>query len=104
MLIYTIEISGTPSSGTYSFNTLKIDNALLKQIIVKSTTTDTTYDIRLVNDKGHNLIDTSISGESPVYVFNKSYDIPVKGILTFSIFNASVDEAFTGSITLMEES
>lgn len=104
MLVYCVEISGTPSSGTYSFNTLKIDSCILKQIIVKSTSTDTSYDIKLVNDKNHNLIDTSISGESPVYVFNKSYDIPVKGILTFSIFNASADEAFTGSITLMEES
>jgi len=104
MLIYAIEISKTPSSGTVSFNTPKFDAGLLKHIYLKSASVDTTFDVKITDSRGNNIIDTSVSGESPVGIFNKFYDMPLKEIHTVYIFNSSADELFTGKISIMEES
>lgn len=103
MLIYSIKISGTASSGVYSFNTSKFDNAILKQIIVKAASNDTTFDFQLINDLDLNQIDTTITGESGTGVLNKQVDIPLKGIYTVKILNSSDDEAFTGELLILEE-
>ena len=103
MLIYAIEISGTPSSGTYSFNTKKFDNAILKQVILKSASNDTTFDFKITDDHNNNPIDTSVTGESAVYIMNKMFDVLLKGIYTVYIFNASADEVFTGRLMIQEE-
>lgn len=103
MLIYAIEISGTPSSGTYSFNTQKFNAAILKQVILKATSNDTTFDFKITDNRNNNPIDTSISGESATGIMNKQLEIPLKGICTIAIINASADEAFTGRLMIIEE-
>ena len=103
MLVYCIEISGTPASGTYSFNTPKFDSAILKQIILKSASNDTVWDIRMIDDHNNRSIDTTVSGLAPTGTYNQQFDIPLKGIYSFYVLNSSADELFTGRLLVQEE-
>ena len=103
MLIYAIEISKTATSGAWSFNTSKFDNALLKQIIIKSATSSTTFDISLTDDHNNKPFDTATSGETATGTLNRNMDMPLKGIYTVALANSSADEAFTGRLLISEE-
>lgn len=103
MLIYAIEISKTASGNTWSFNTPKFDSAILKQVIVKATSNDTTFDFQLIDEKNNNVIDTTISGDAGIGTYNRQFDIPLKGIYTVKALNVSENEAFTGRLMIMEE-
>ncbi len=101
MLIYAIEISQTASSGSWSFNTPFINNGLLKQIIVKSATGTTTFDFSLTDNLGHKPFDTT-ERESQTGKLNEMVEMPLKGMYTVAVDNASEDEAFTGRLMIQE--
>lgn len=103
MLIYVIEISNTASGGTWSFNTSKFNNAILKQIILSSASNDTTFDFRMTDDHNNYPIDTSVDGSSATGKMNKEVNIPLKGIYTIACLNSSADELFTGRLMIQEE-
>lgn len=99
MLIYNIEISQTASSGDWSFNTPKIHSSLLKQIIVKATTSTTTFTLT-ITDENNNIAyvnDTPATG-----TLREEVEIPVKGIYTIAVSSASADEAFSGVLVILE--
>lgn len=102
MDFYPVEISQTTSSGTWSFNTLKISAGLCKEIYVKSATAATTFDFKMVDDKSNIIYDTA---ELEKTATGKLYDfrgIPMRGIYTLTVHNSSADEAFTGRLLIGE--
>lgn len=99
MLINALLISQTASSGTWSFNTAKLTSAILKQVIVKAATATTTFNFQIIDD--HDLI--VFNTETPATgTLRQELDLPLKGICTIKVLNSSVDEAFTGKLSLME--
>jgi len=100
MLICPIPVSGTTASGTYAFNTLNIDAAILSQIVIKAATATTTFDVKIEDPKDVVifLTDTKATG-----TLRRELVVPLKGIHTVTILNASADETFTGKIMIREE-
>ena len=95
-----IEISRTASSGTWSFNTDRISGADLRQIVVVATTATTTFDLSITDDKDNVVLDidgiTGSYGSDP----DDLLYLPMRGVYTVAVANASVDEAFTGRLLL----
>lgn len=89
---YTATI--TPSGGDGE-ETTKI-NHLVKQIIVKSTTSTTTYDFGIYDSGGFPRW-TKSSGKFTGY-FNDEVSLPLDGSITIKIKNASADEAITAKL------
>ena len=99
MVNYDVTVSGTASSGTFSFNTKKFDNAKLAQIIVKAATATTTFDVKIEDDNDIVVYQTETK---PTGTLRHEVHIPLKGIHTVTIENASADEAFTGKLMVEE--
>jgi len=105
-LTHTIEInqtsSGTPS--TWSFNTQKFtENVYLRQIIVKSLTGDTTFDFYILDGtKNSNPIFDTRDEVAATGTLRREVNIPLVGIHTIAITNASRNEAFTGKLVIEE--
>ena len=101
MLINSLLISQTAASGAWSFNTQKLVSSLIRQIIVKAATSTTTFDFT-ITDNNNNIVyttDTKATGTLRVEL-----TIPISGICTFAVANSSVDEAFTGKVSIQEVS
>jgi len=99
MLIYVIKISQTASSGTWSVNTGKFDAAILKQIIVEAATATTTFDFTITDEDNNTVYTTETKATGKL---REEVMIPLKGIHTLAVANASADEAFTGKIKTQE--
>ena len=97
--IYNIFISGTPSSGTYAVNTGKITSGLIKQILIKSASTDTTFDFQITDFKNNIIYATDLKATG---VLRVETEIPIKEVSTLTISNASSDELFTGRLAIQE--
>ena len=82
--------SGTTASGYFAFNTLNIRDGLLKHVFVDFGDTDTQFELKLTDNRNRNIIYLN----SCDTVLNRSYDLPVKGIYTIVVSNATVDTAF----------
>jgi len=71
-------------------NSFIVNNAFLKQIIIKPDTTTTTYDFEIVDVNGRSVYEeTNCVGE-----FNQLVDLPIYGNVTVNITNSSVDEDY----------
>lgn len=80
----------TPIAGTYSVVTPRFSGALLRHIYIEFTTSTTTFDLTLTDEKGRHFIHlTGITG-----CHNREYQIPLMGTYTLLISNASVNEKF----------
>jgi len=90
-IIHTQSGSITAVAGTISAN-LIVRNSLLNKIFVKATTANTTFDIKLTDIYSNDVLArTNNTGElNEVDVREPAY-----GNFTFTIENASADEAFT---------
>lgn len=79
------------ASGTFSANTLPL-HGLIRGVRIKPATSTTRYDVQLV-DKDDFTIYKRVSqiGE----FVEPSLGIPIRGIMTLTIDNATADEAFT---------
>lgn len=70
--------------------TFVVNNAILKQIIIKPATTSTTYDFSVVDIDGLSYYtETNCSGE-----YNELIEVPVYGNIIVNITNSSKDEAY----------
>ena len=98
MLHKNHEINMTSSSGTISVNTDDLVSVLCRLIVIKSASTDTTYDFKITNNK--NVIIYHKEGITNDLIDN--IVLPMKSINTLTILNASTDELFTGVITFQE--
>ncbi len=99
MLLNLILISQTAAAGTWSFNTPKLTSGILKQIIVKAATATTTFDFQIIDD--NNLIvyntDTPATG-----ILRHEIELPLKGVCTIKVLNSSVNENFSGKLSILE--
>jgi len=105
MLFGRYKINLTTSSGTASFNTPKFSMGYLRQFIVKSATGSTTFDLQLIDPLGFDVFssnDINTVGIMGLITMHK-VDVPIIGIYTFKILNASRDEAFTGFLMVQED-
>ena len=98
-LIHNEQVNGTPSSGTYVVNTAVTVQGMLRQVIIEPASSSTIYDIKIENNKGHTIYER-LSETGPLA---ESVDIPVKGVLTFTITNATVDEVFTAQLAVQNQ-
>lgn len=100
MLITPIEISQTAYGGTWSFNTAKLVSSILKQIVIKAASSDTTFRLQLTDEK-NNIVyynDTLATG-----TLRHELELPLKGIYTVEVLNSSANEAFTGRFMMEED-
>lgn len=82
--------AGTTASGYWAGNTNSIFAALLKHIYVDFGDTDVNFEFKLVDNKNRNIIYLN----SCDTVLNREYDLPVKGIYTMIVSNATADATF----------
>ena len=81
---------GTTASGYFAVNTVKISGALLKHVFVDFGDTSCDFEFRMIDNNDRNIIYIN----SADTVLNRSYDIPVKGIYTVIVSNATADANF----------
>lgn len=90
--------SVTPTAGLWSGNTLKILGRLCQQIYVKAATSSTTFSLTITDPDSVAVRKfTNITG-----TLNDLTPFPMDGINTVEISSASVDEAFTVLLCVME--
>jgi len=89
--IYEMAVSsGTTASGYWAANTLNIRDGLLKHLFIDFGNTSTQFEFKLVDNKDRNIIYLNSCGT----VLNRQYDLPVRGIYTLMVSNATTDTAF----------
>ena len=97
MLIDHQQLTGSTSSGSLAKNTAYI-RGLVREVIVKPATETTIYDVKITNPLSANIYErTSETGS-----LAEINSIPVNGIYTVTISNATKDEAFTIQLITQE--
>ena len=81
---------GTTASGYFAVNTNRINDAILQHVFVDFGDNTTQFEFKLIDNKDRNIIYLN----SCDTVLNRSYNLPVRGIYTLAISNATVDTAF----------
>jgi hypothetical protein len=79
--------SGDTASGYFAFNTLNIRDGLLKHVFVDFGNTVTQFELKLIDNKNRQIIYLNSCNT----VVNRNYDLPVRGIYTMAISNATID-------------
>jgi hypothetical protein len=92
MLFNLIKISGSTSSGTLSGTFTSCGE--LQQIFIKPTTATTQYDFRITDADGLNIYHTT----AEIGTLNDLLTLPLSGGYSWTIENATADEAFDGKI------
>jgi hypothetical protein len=87
----------TPASGTVSV-TLGVRQAELRQIIITSATSSTTFDAYIVNSNDREVYRTDNNTGQLI----ESFNIPIRENITLTVENASADEVFEYQITAVE--
>ena len=99
MDIYVYEINSQSAvSGTWAVNTLNIRSGILRQIILAATTSSITFDFKLIDDKSNVAYDTIRREKTATFVLDDEVEIPVHGIYTMRLYNASSDDTFSGRL------
>lgn len=89
--IYEMAVSsGITQSGYWATNTLNIRDGLLKHLFVDYGNTAVNFGVVLTDNKNRNVVNLSNISTN----LNRSYDLPMRGIYTLAITNASVDTNF----------
>lgn len=90
MLIDKCRVSIIPSSGAGSVNTPKFSGACLVQLYTEATTSTNIYDLSLIDENNDTIWEElAIEGEHEEHAIY----IPLRGIYTITISNATIDEA-----------
>ena len=85
----------TPSTGEFSANTIRLEG-ICRQIVIEPTTSTTAYEFQIIDDKDIVVFETDTeTGNYPELTA-----LPMFGIYTVRIFNATVDEEFKLQIIL----
>lgn len=95
-VIHPETLSLTTSSGSASGNTSSQLQGLLRQVLASPTTSTTTYDIKLTNNQS--LVIYERIGE--IGDLAEEVVLPVRGVYTLALANATKDEAFTVSLVV----
>jgi len=90
MLIYRFEANPTTIAGTWSDNTLSQAGHMLAQLYVRSASALTTFDVEVIDYASRKIRRFMTCTE----VLNDITDVPVTGVITIKISNASKDEPF----------
>jgi len=97
-IIHKSQFSLTPSSGSASGNTSQFLNGLLREVLAKPLTGTTQYDLTITSPEGL----TIFQATSQVGDLADEIAIPVRGVHTVSITNATVDELFIINLVVDE--
>jgi hypothetical protein len=84
------DTGGTTASGYWAANTIRIGGALLKHLFVDFGNTQTWFEFKLTDNKNRDIIYLNSCNT----VLNRQYDVPLRGIYTYAISNATVDTTF----------
>ena len=98
IIIHKEQLTITASSGSGTVNTNQFIMGLMKQILVSPATASTIYDITVTSPEGLIISQTT----SQTGDFADEMDIPVRGMHTVQIDNATVDELFTINLVIEE--
>lgn len=88
----------TTASGTASTNTTKYSGVVLKHISINFNTDGTTFDLKLT-DRKDRIVYQQKGLESP---YNEITDLPLRGIYTVNLSNASRDETVNVLLDVVE--
>jgi hypothetical protein len=98
MTIHHETLTGTASAGALSVNTRTLSGSLLRNILVKPATETTVYDLTITNDRS--IIMFELLSETGT--LSQEVALPVRGVYTVAIANATADEAFTIQLVSQE--
>ncbi len=103
MDIYTIEINSQNAvSGTWATNTLDIKSGICHQIIIAANASALTFDFKLIDDKSNVIYDTIRREKTATFVLDDEIVLPMKGIYTAKVYNASSDGTFSGRLMIRD--
>lgn len=103
MDIYVYEInSQAASSGIWSANTLEIESGICHQIILAATASSTTFDFKIIDDKSNVVYDTIRREKTATHILDDEVVLPMKGIYTVRVYNASSDDTFSGRLVVRD--
>jgi len=88
-LMHREYIVETPSTGEFSTNTIRLEG-VCRQIVIEPVTSTTAYEFQIIDDRDIVIFETDTeTGNYPELT-----TLPMYGIYTVKIFNATVDEEF----------
>ena len=103
MTIYPIQVSKTTVAGTVSWNTLDIPAGIMSHVCLHSADGTTTFDFDMTDADGLIVYDTDRRDKTAIhYLDDDEVHVPLTGIYTCRIYNASSDQTFTGRIMVEE--
>jgi len=97
-IIHKSIFSLTPSSGSVSGNTTQFLNGLLREVLASPATSSARYDLKITSPEG--LVIYQVV--SQVGDLADEVVIPIRGIHTVSITNATVDVLFNVNLVVDE--
>ena len=90
MLVHKDRLTGTTSSGALTLTSSRFCGVLCSQIMVAPATSSTTYDLSITDSDSDTVFDDfNVEG-----TLLREVRIPMSGVYTITISNASADEAF----------
>lgn len=103
MDIYVYEITSQNAvSGIWSLNTSKIASGICHQIILASNDSSLTFDFKLIDDKSNIVYDTIRRERTATFVLDDEINLPMHGIYTARVYNASSDGTFNGRLLISD--
>ena len=98
MIIHSEYLTGTTASGVLSLNTQSSLMGLAREIIVSPATASTIYNINITNENSLDVFNSSsITGN-----FEEEVALPLRGVYTIDISEATRDELFKIELVLEE--
>jgi len=89
-------MTGTTSSGALSTNTVAALTGIAREIIISPATSSTQYNLTITNDNSLDMfISESITGD-----FIEEVALPMRGVYTVTVDQATKDEEFNMAIVL----
>jgi len=104
MDIHVFEINSQgAASNTFSTNTLNIQGGICNQIYLAAHDTSvTTFELQLIDDHDNIIYDTVRREKTATGILDDEVNLPMMGIYTVKVYNASSDDLFTGRLLIMD--
>lgn len=104
MDIHAYEItSQNAASGIWSSNTPDIKSGICHHIIIAANDSNLTFDFKLIDDKSNVIYDTIRREKTATFVLDDEVFLPMRGIYTARVYNASSDGTFSGRIMVRDQ-
>lgn len=104
MDIHAYEINSQNAvSGAWSSNTLDIKSGVCYQIILAANASNLTFDFKLIDEKSNVVYDTIRREKTATFVLDDEVTLPMKGIYTLRVYNASSDGTFSGRLMVRDQ-